>query len=130
MSKSIKEIRAGYISRQIAEERTRSCPKCGAQSRSRKLGLPFNITIENITIENIVIPEFCPILGIKLNVGSGKVSDASPSLDKVIPGLGYVRGNIQVISNRANRIKTDATLNELKKVYEFYKGLLGEPPNE
>ena len=96
-----------------------------AQSRSRKLGLPFNITIEDI-----VIPEFCPILGIKLNVGLGKVSDASPSLDKVIPGLGYVRGNIQVISNRANRIKTDATLNELKKVYEFYKGLLGEPPNE
>lgn len=41
-------------------------------------------------------------------------NEDSPSIDKVIPELGYVRGNVWVISNKANRIKNNATLEELK----------------
>jgi hypothetical protein len=46
--------------------------------------------------------------------GQDKPTDNSPSLDKIIPSLGYVRGNVQVISQRANSIKRDATLAELE----------------
>lgn len=62
------------------------------------------------------VPETCPILGIPLvrNVGKGRhgASDNSPSLDRIIPDLGYVKGNIRWLSYRANRIKNDATPEE------------------
>ena len=57
------------------------------------------------------IPDVCPVLGIPLDQdpkGKGERSDNSPSLDKFIPSLGYVKGNIHIISWRANHLKNDA----------------------
>ena len=65
-------------------------------------------------------PECCPALGIPLAVQS-KTSDNSPSLDKIIPALGYVPGNIVVVSHLANRIKSNATPAQLLAVAHFYK---------
>ena len=75
--------------------------------------IPFDITPEDI-----FIPQYCPVLGIKLQIGNGD-SDNSPSLDRIVPVSGYVRNNIQVISTRANRIKNDATLVELRCVLHW-----------
>ncbi len=80
-----------------------------AKQRSKKRGLFFDITVDDITV-----PEFCPMLGIKL--GKTNNRDTSPSLDRIIPELGYTRDNIIVISNRANQIKSNANLSELRKV--------------
>jgi actin-related protein len=77
----------------------------GAKQRAKKYGLPFDITYKDI-----VIPEFCPYLGIKLIPFS---EWSSPSLDKIIPELGYIKGNIQVISTKANTMKNNATQTEL-----------------
>jgi hypothetical protein len=77
--------------------------------------------LENLTFdiepEDINIPELCPILGVRLksNVG-GHMKTNSPSLDRIIPELGYVRGNIEVISRRANTIKNDGTAEEHRKI--------------
>lgn len=90
-----------------------------AKRRARELDLPFNLTINDL-----VIPEFCPVLGIPLYVGNKKSTDNSPSIDRLIPKLGYVAGNVIIVSFKANRIKTDATLKELEQVYEFYKKIL------
>ncbi len=60
--------------------------------------------------------ESCPILHIKLTHDGNR--DHSPSLDRIIPQKGYVKGNVQVISLRANRIKSDATLEELERIVE------------
>lgn len=81
-----------------------------ARHRAKKQGLPFNITIDDI-----VIPEVCPVLGIQLecNAGTGSAKQNSPSLDKIIPELGYVVGNVQVISYLANVMKHDATPKQL-----------------
>lgn len=79
-----------------------------AQKRARQGGYPCTITIDDI-----VIPEFCPLLGLRIVTGSG-LSAASPSLDKITPSLGYVPGNVWVISWRANMLKNDATLQELE----------------
>lgn len=46
--------------------------------------------------------------------------DNSPTLDKIEPALGYVPGNIIVISGRANRLKADATIDELRAIASFY----------
>lgn len=82
-----------------------------AKRRAKERGLPFEIERSDI-----VIPSACPILGYTLIPKSGKSGGTynSPSLDKVIPELGYVKGNIQVISQRANAMKADASLEELR----------------
>jgi hypothetical protein len=88
-----------------------------ARERSKKKNLEFSITKEDI-----VIPERCPLLGIKLDA---EVKDRihSPSLDRKDPTKGYIKGNVWVISNRANTLKNDATLQELKTLVENLEAL-------
>lgn len=83
--------------------------------RAKKLGVPFNLTENDISI-----PEHCPVLGIRLqrHKGRGKHADNSPSVDRIVPELGYVAGNIRVISNRANLLKSNASVEELTLVLE------------
>jgi len=82
-----------------------------AKKRASELGLPFNLTDADISI-----PEVCPVLGLKLQSGSGRPCDSSPSLDRIIPAMGYVSGNVRVISYRANALKSNATLEELRAI--------------
>lgn len=89
-----------------------------AKARATKKNLPFDILPKDI-----FVPFHCPVLGIPL-LREGPLSDFSPSLDRIIPYKGYVKGNIIVVSAKANRIKNDSTIEELEKVYEFYKKLL------
>ena len=79
-----------------------------SKTRASRKGLEHTLRLEDI-----VIPEVCPLLGIRLQVGDGCVCDASPSLDRINPAKGYTPENTWIISNRANRIKTDATPHEL-----------------
>lgn len=90
-----------------------------ARKRSRKYGLPFNLKFPN----DFNIPKYCPIFtNIKLKGGvQGKVQDSSPSLDRIIPKLGYVKGNVVIISNKANRIKNNGTYSDLMKVAKWLK---------
>lgn len=87
-----------------------------AKARAKKRGLAFDLTREDIAI-----PSLCPVLGIELvqGVWSGFI-DSSPTLDRIDSAGGYTRGNVVVISWRANRIKCDATVSEMKKLYDFY----------
>lgn len=79
-----------------------------ARKRAHKLQVPFAIKLAEIEI-----PVSCPALGIMLSVGKGR-SNHSPSLDRIIPALGYVSGNVRVISDRANRMKGRCGLDELR----------------
>lgn len=74
-----------------------------AKARAKAKGVPFSITKEDIKI-----PTHCPILGIELKLDNTAVQPDSPSLDKINPALGYVPGNVWVISHRANAMKQDA----------------------
>ena len=87
----------------------------GAKQRSKEKNLVFDLHYEDIQIPNI-----CPVLRIPLiPSGDGTHNDNSPSLDRRIPYLGYTKGNVTVISMKANRIKTDANSNELKAVLDY-----------
>jgi hypothetical protein len=88
------------------------------RARAKAKGLVFDITVADISI-----PKRCPILGIPLVVGDGTATDNSPELDRINNSRGYVRGNIHVISRRANRIKNDATLTELEKIASYLRTL-------
>ena len=85
-----------------------------AKRRAKEKQLPFTITIEDIKV-----PEYCPVLGLKLIQGDGKVHDASPTLDKIIPSLGYIPENIIVMSKRANTLKSNGTLEEHKQLVKW-----------
>jgi len=92
-----------------------------AKARAAKSGVPFDITPDDISI-----PTTCPVLGIPLIVGQDKATDNSPSLDRVMPLLGYVKGNVLTISNRANRIKNNATPAELRQVVDFFEAYISQ----
>ena len=63
-----------------------------------------------------MIPEYCPVFGFKIEIGHSKTYPNTPSLDRIIPDLGYVKSNIWVISHRANKIKNDASIKDLEKL--------------
>jgi hypothetical protein len=88
-----------------------------AKQRARLAGLPFDLADWDISI-----PSSCPVLGIPLKSGSGhnmRASPNSPSLDRIDNSKGYVLGNIAVISLRANMLKADATVEELKAIVAY-----------
>lgn len=74
-----------------------------------------------ITEADIIIPKRCPILGIPIVMGSRTQKDGSPSLDRIDTSKGYIPGNVEVISWRANRLKSDASLAEVKAIYKYMK---------
>lgn len=78
-----------------------------ARSRARSKNLDFNIDVSDIEL-----PEVCPLLGIPLSINASN-KEFSYSLDRIDSSKGYVKGNVWVISDRANRLKNDATLEEL-----------------
>ena len=88
-----------------------------AKQRSKEKGLMFNLHYEDVQIPNL-----CPVLRIPLAPSiTGVLGDNSPSLDRLIPYLGYTKGNVKVISMKANRIKTDATSTEIEAVLHYVK---------
>ena len=78
-----------------------------ARNRAKSKNLEFDITKEDI-----IIPKYCPLLNIELSVYGN--SDNSPSLDRIDNRKGYIKGNIWVISFKANRMKNTANPQELK----------------
>jgi hypothetical protein len=94
------------------------------RERARKNKLPF--TIEP---SDIVIPEVCPVLGIKLLPCGKRLDDCSPTLDKINNELGYIKGNVSVISWKANRLKSDGTAEDHERIANYIKNhLTNEPP--
>lgn len=68
--------------------------------RAKKMGLPFNLTEQDI-----LTPEHCEITGWRLVYGNRQICRDSPSVDRKIPLLGYVRGNVRTISHYANTLR-------------------------
>lgn len=86
----------------------------GAKNRAKHKTIEFSISPDDI-----ILPTHCPILGIPLQVGDGGASDNSPSLDRIDSSKGYVKGNIEVMSYRANTLKNNASSSEIKLVHDY-----------
>lgn len=85
-----------------------------ARKRAKAKNLEYNLTKDDI-----VIPNICPVLGLKLEVGDGKRQANSPSIDRIDNSKGYIVGNVAIISLRANCLKNDGTLEELKAIVNY-----------
>jgi hypothetical protein len=89
-----------------------------AKYRAKKRGIEFCIKKRDV-----YVPDKCPVLGVDLVVSRGHVKPNSPTIDRIDPQKGYIKGNIIVVSSKANTIKSNATVKELEMVYGFYKNL-------
>lgn len=85
-----------------------------AKKRAKANRLAFDIEITDVEV-----PEFCPVFGVRLETKNGKRGSNHITLDKVIPSLGYVKGNVRVISCRANMLKSSATLLESQQIVSY-----------
>ena len=95
-----------------------------SRQRAKTKGIPFSITRQDIDI-----PDFCPVLRIPLQraLGNGSPLPNSPSLDRFDSSLGYVPGNVRIISYKANCMKSNATWSELE---QFALWIFENAPNQ
>jgi len=89
------------------------------KSSAKQRNIPFDL--KPTDIDTIGIPITCPALGIPIFFHREKVQDDSISFDRIDSTKGYTVGNLMVISYRANRIKSDATLQELQQIVKLYE---------
>ena len=85
----------------------------GAKQRAKNKNLSFTISLEDV-----IIPERCPVFDTEFDFNS-KLN--VPTLDRVVNELGYIKGNVQVISAKANRLKNNSTIEELEKILNYMK---------
>lgn len=119
-SKKYREDNRSHLLRKARELRYKkrgSTMLSVAKNRAKRKGIDFDITLKDIEH----IPEICPVLGIKMEFQEDKASDNSPSLDRIDSSKGYIKGNVQVISRRANLLKNDATVAEIEAIYLYMK---------
>lgn len=89
------------------------------RQRAKVAGIPFDLTVYDLPI-----PDTCPVLGVQLDHsyhGTKGARQNSPSVDRIVPELGYVSGNVRVMSHRANTLLNNASLEEMEKVLEFLR---------
>jgi len=112
-------------SEQYKQSPTESKILHACRKRAKDKGLEFTLKLEDI-----VIPSHCPMLGIPLHPTSGQAAHAnSPSLDRLDPRKGYTPENTQIISHRANTIKSNATPEELRLIADYTEQELARRAN-
>ena len=91
----------------------------GARDRAKEKSLPFDLDVQYV---RSLVTSHCPVLQVELDwslyQNNGKIPFNRPTLDRIDPSKGYVKGNVWIISSKANRIKSDASHEELKLVTE------------
>lgn len=88
---------------------------------AKRRGLEFSLS----EIDFPILPEFCPVFGIKLKYPgetSGMDDPAIASIDRINNSMGYIAGNVVIISLRANKLKRDASLEELRALTKWLEG--------
>lgn len=93
----------------------------GMRTRSKELGLPFDSDVLTVKwlMELLIVQPTCECCGVEFDIGyklDWQKKDNSPSIDRIVPRLGYVVGNVALICWRCNNLKRDATADELFRV--------------
>jgi hypothetical protein len=90
-----------------------------SKQRAKKHNIEFNIEISDI-----VVPTHCPILKCEFDHARRKGRKWNgASIDRIDNNKGYVKGNVWIISDLANRMKQNATIEQLKLFAEWINTL-------
>jgi hypothetical protein len=90
----------------------------GAKARAAKRGLAFDLDKEYV---RSLVPDACPVFGTPFVFFGRGIGPYSPSLDRKDPTRGYIKGNVAVISLKANAIKSDATISDIQAVLDWMR---------
>lgn len=90
-----------------------------AKRRAKAKKLEFDLKASDIPWTDA-----CPVLGTTFTVNRGQDLGPSPTLDRVDSTKGYIKGNVRVISWKANQLKSDLTLEQVHRMYLYMKGEL------
>jgi hypothetical protein len=111
MKRSRKENHAAFIQRETDWRANNPAKRLIYSTRqtAKLKGLEHTITEEDLCL-----PVNCPYLGfpIDYSAGTGKTME-KPSVDRIDPTKGYVKGNVEVVSSFANTMKNRATKEQL-----------------
>lgn len=91
-----------------------------SKQRAKRAGM-----VHTLTLSDIQIPDVCPVLGIPLKREDRATWFSAPSIDRIDSAKGYTPDNITIVSRRANILKRDATVEELRLLYEYYSQSMG-----
>lgn len=91
------------------------------KASAKKRDIPFSLSLSDM--DTIGIPILCPVLGIPLQFHRGKVQDDSISFDRIDSTKGYTVDNVIVVCYRVNKLKSDASLEEMRQIIAFYEAL-------
>ena len=89
-----------------------------ARDRAKKQSLPCDIKIKHL---EEIWTGYCPVFGTKLDRFAKRFEKGGYQLDRIRPELGYVIGNIAWLSDRANRLKDNMTVDEAEMIFKFLK---------
>lgn len=89
-----------------------------AKQRAKKSNIEFTLAKDDINI-----PDTCPVFGFPLKREERESWMYAPSIDRIDNTKGYIKENIIIVSRRANILKKDATIEELKKLADYYSKL-------
>lgn len=96
-----------------------ACSATGsARERARRYALPIDIDKNYV---RSIVPAVCPVFGTPFEFLGKRLRPESPSLDRIDPAKGYVRGNVAIISLRANAIKSNACWQDIQRVADWLR---------
>ena len=95
-----------------------------AKNRAKRQGVDFDLTIDYLLT---IASDNCPVDGFPMEWRVNKEQEAgpamrTPSLDKVIPSLGYTKGNVQVICWQYNSWKRNMLVDDMRTLLSYLQG--------
>ena len=94
-----------------------------AKARSKRNNLEFELTLDNV-LDLYPEDNKCPVFKFDLSFnsnGRGGYRENSPSIDRIDSNKGYTLDNVQIISTKANILKSNASLQDIEALYNFMK---------
>lgn len=88
-----------------------------ARKRAKEKNLEFDLRLADL-------PPFdkCPVLGLELKRHKNNLDHGSPSLDRIDSAKGYIKGNVRVVSWKINQLKSNLTLEQVKRLADYMEG--------
>jgi len=91
--------------------------KLSSSAKTRKI--PYDLTPEFL---KGIWTGFCPVSGEEIFISTSnaeRTKENAAEIDRFIPELGYVKGNVTWVSRKFNRKKLDSSLEELKQLVSW-----------
>jgi hypothetical protein len=107
------------VEKKFGDIQTKQYLISSARKRAKEFGIECSITPGDLEITHV-----CPIMLQPMSRFKDKMNNYSYTLDRIDSTKGYVKGNVRVISWRANWLKGNLTLDQAERLVKYMRGEL------